>query len=166
MDRISGSNYFNRDGDVIITLTELREDDTFVLDIKQRSFTDIKPFGVRFTYPIFQRDDSINVTEIREPGKDKTGTDSVTDRMLTALYVADADGGLTYSDWLKATVVKGKDGKPAPSESTFKRRIKTLTQPGGPVVKSALSDKYMLSPGYAQHRANFYAQGSPQGSTP
>jgi hypothetical protein len=165
IDRISGSNYFARDADVIFTLTDLSEKDCFALEITQRSFPEIVPFGVRFDHPLFIRDASLDVSDIRQPGKEKK-TDPITERMLTALQATDYEtGGLSTSDWHKATQIVGRDGEPTPSWSTFKRRLEKLKKMlDSPVQKSVATGKWMLSPEYATKRAAFAEQGSEEGS--
>jgi AAA domain len=154
IDRLAGSNVFARDVDVALTLTELDEEDCFVVEIRQRSFPEIKPFGVRWTYPIFVRDDSIDIARLREPGRKTSAADPVTEKMMAALRAADFEGGLTFTDWISAVQEKNSSGGMSPARSTFNRKLQTLLRPRGPVKKSALTDKYVLSPEHAQKWRN------------
>jgi hypothetical protein len=164
IDRISGSNYFARDTDVLFTLTDLKDRDTFVVDIIQRSFPEVPPFGVRFEFPLFVRDPSLDITAIRQPGQEKK-PDPLTERMLAALHAADAEGGLTFTDWLRAVQVEGKGGKPTPSKSTFQRRLDVFKKRGGLVFLSVATNKYGLTPEYAARRAKFTDTESEEGSS-
>jgi hypothetical protein len=150
IDRISGSNYFARDADVILVMTELNEPDCYGIEIIQRSFPDIKPFGIRWKNPLFIRDDSLDATDIRQPGKEKK-TDELKQRMLAALHVSDFEGGLSFTQFLKAVQVDNPKGKPTPSKATFVRKLNELTAQKS-VLKSVATAKYMLSPQYVEQR--------------
>lgn len=113
IDRISGSNYFTRDADVILVMTNLNEPDCYGIEIIQRSFPEIKPFGIRWRCPIFVRDDSIDAADIQQPGKESKA-DPIIDRMLAVLHAANFDGGLSFTEFLRAVQVKGPTGTPAP----------------------------------------------------
>jgi hypothetical protein len=152
MDRISGTNYFVRDADVILVVTELAEISCFRVDIIQRSFPDIKPFGIRWKHPIFERDDSIDIANIKEPGEDKEKGDPIIERMLAALHAANYEGGLTFTEFLRAVQVKGKTGKPSPVKSTFFGKLNDLIK-RNLVEKSVATDKYLLTTQYAVARS-------------
>src|ERR1700730_1088079 len=143
IDRMSGRNVFRRDADVILTLTELREPDCYVVDIKQRSFPEIPSFGVRWSYPLFVRDPSIDITEIRQAGNDKEAQleDQPTKSMIAALRATDSLGGLSFSDWLKASGVP---------KSTFNRRLKTLLR-RKIVYQSKIDGNYMFCPSFCRN---------------
>src|SRR4029077_3248309 len=157
MDRISGTNYFVRDADVILVVTELAELDCFRVDIIQRSFPDIKPFGIRWKHPIFVRDDSIDITNIREPGGEEKKAEPTTERMSAALYAANFEGGLTNTEWWHASQVKNSNGEPTPSEATFNRKRKAMMD-RKEVERSVITKKYLLTAENAQKRAVFYAK--------
>jgi hypothetical protein len=152
IDRISGSNYFVRDADVILVATELVEPDCFRVDIIQRSFPDLRPFGIRWQYPIFVRDEAIDIANIREPGEDKEKTDPVIERMLAALHASNFEGGLTFTEYLRAVQVKGKTGNPTPARSTFALKLNILIK-RKLVEKSVATDKYLLTAQYEATRA-------------
>lgn len=143
IDRMAGSNVFSRDADVILTLTELREPDCYVVDIKQRSFPEIPSFGVRWTYPLFVRDSSIDITEIRQAGKDKEAQqeDQPTKVMIAALRATDSQGGLSFTEWIKASGV---------AKSTFNRRLKAL-QSRKIVYQSKIDGNYMFCPSFCRN---------------
>lgn len=66
-DRMSGSGVFSRDPDAIITLTDLQEEKTFRVDITLRSFAPVEGFAVRWKYPAFEIDQTIDANELKEP---------------------------------------------------------------------------------------------------
>jgi hypothetical protein len=156
IDRISGSNYFVRDADVILVMTDLVEDDCFGVDIIQRSFADIKPFGIRWQNPVFVRDDSIDITLIKQPGEEKK-TDPIIERMIAAIGASNYEGGLTFTEFFHAIQVKGSKGTPTPSRATFCRKLKTLTDQKV-VEKSTATEKYLFTTNYAQKRADFFTE--------
>jgi hypothetical protein len=65
IDRISGSGVFARDPDSIITITGLEEDKTFIIEANLRSLPPINPFTLRWNFPVFQVDPSIDKTKIK-----------------------------------------------------------------------------------------------------
>jgi Tfp pilus assembly protein PilF len=110
-------------------------------------------------HPLFVRDDSLDITEIKEPGSDKGKIDEVIERMLTALHVADPEGGLTFTGWLNVVQTKSKAGKPTPHKRTFQRKLDILKQQKK-VILSIATGKYQLSADYAAERAAFNAANS------
>lgn len=65
IDRISGSGVFARDPDSIITITGLEEDQTFIVEANLRSLPPINPFTLRWNFPVFQVDPSIDKTKLK-----------------------------------------------------------------------------------------------------
>ena len=65
IDRISGSGVFARDSDSIITITGLEEDQTFIVEANLRSLAPINPFTLRWNFPVFQVDPSIDKTKLK-----------------------------------------------------------------------------------------------------
>jgi hypothetical protein len=158
IDRISGSNYFARDADVILVMTELNAQDCYGVEIIQRSFPDIKSFGIRWKTPLFIRDDSLDATDIRQPGREKK-TDELKQRMLAALHASDYEGGLSFTEFLKAAQIDNPKGKPTPSKATFARKLNELTGQKC-VLKSVATGKYILSPQYVEQRRIFLDQNA------
>jgi hypothetical protein len=161
IDRISGSNYFVRDADVILVMTDLAEEGCHGVEVIQRSFPDIKPFGIRWQNPIFVRDDSIDVTDIKQPGDNGKKADPITERMLGALHAANYEGGLTsYEFWHASQVINSK-GAMSPSRATFARKLKVLIE-RKIVEKSVATEKYTLTVQYAQQRADSFHENDYQ----
>ena len=154
IDRLSGSNWMARDADCLFILTELNEEDCQRVDVIQRSFENVRPFGIRFDHPIFKIDESINIESIKEPTKTVTGNPTE-DRILSHLATCENEGGMTYTDLFKAVqVIDIKSKKSTPSKDSFRLRIKKLMLKKM-VVKSGLDGKYSLSPSYAEARNAF-----------
>lgn len=95
MDRMSGSGVFARDPDTIITLTAHDEKDCFVVESTLRNLPPIKPFVVRWNYPMMKREDALNPDELKKPGgRPKTyDTEAI-------LHLLDKKA-LSTSDWQK-----------------------------------------------------------------
>ena len=101
IDRVSGSGVFARDPDSILNLTAHEEPDCFTLEATLRNFPPMEPFVVKWDYPLFVRDASLNPADLKTPGRPSTFT---AERLLEAL------GGSTMNatDWMKV-VGCGKD---------------------------------------------------------
>jgi hypothetical protein len=71
IDRIAGSGVFARDPDSIITITGLEEDQTFIVEANLRSLPPSNPFTLRWNFPVFQVDPSIDKTRLKptKPGR-------------------------------------------------------------------------------------------------
>jgi len=66
IDRISGSGVFARDPDSILTLTKLKEEETFAVEFTLRNFPPMQKFGIRWQYPLFVRDESLDPEDLRK----------------------------------------------------------------------------------------------------
>jgi hypothetical protein len=95
------------------------------IEIIQRSFPEIKSFGIRWQCPIFVRDNSIDAADIQQPGKESK-SDPINDRMLAVLHGANSEGGLSFTEFIRAVQVKGPTGKPTPGKTAFCRYVKRL----------------------------------------
>jgi hypothetical protein len=63
IDRFSGSGVFARDPDSLLVFTRHEQDDCFTVESTLRNFKPVKPFVVRWQFPLMQRDDAL------DPGK-------------------------------------------------------------------------------------------------
>lgn len=80
IDRHSGSGVVARDGDTIVTLTPHEEEDCFTMDFTLRDFEPVKPRVLRWQYPFFRADPSLDPEALKVPrGKVKAATLSVED---------------------------------------------------------------------------------------
>lgn len=66
IDRMSGSGVWARDPDALISFTPHKEEDCMVLDCSLRNFAPQPPFVVRWNYPIWERDVTLNASELKE----------------------------------------------------------------------------------------------------
>ena len=78
IDRMSGAGTFARDPDALLAMTE-GEDSTednplFVIEPIVRSFPTVKPFAVRWEYPLWTRDENAPIELKGSPGRRKKGT--------------------------------------------------------------------------------------------
>jgi hypothetical protein len=144
IDRSSGAGAWHRDPAVIFTMTPHRCPQAYTINIVTNDFVGIDPFVVRFNYPLFVIDSGLDPSELKQPPGTKEKTDETSETMLAIIRATDIEGGLGFSEWQKASGV---------SESTFLRKLKKLLHPHGPIVKSAATGNYMLSPAYAQEWA-------------
>ncbi len=60
IDRIGGSGVFARDPDSILTMTAHEEPEAFTIEATLRNFAPIKPFVVKWEWPLFSRDESLD----------------------------------------------------------------------------------------------------------
>jgi hypothetical protein len=71
IDRISGSGVFSRDPDSLVNLTRHQEDDCYTVEATLRNFPPMRPFVVRWNFPLFERDATLDPSELKTPGKGK-----------------------------------------------------------------------------------------------
>ena len=69
IDRIGGSGVFARDPDSILNFTKHEENDCFTVDATLRNHPPIKPFVVRWEYPLMCADATLNPSELKQPGR-------------------------------------------------------------------------------------------------
>ncbi len=81
MDRIGGSGVIGRDGDVIITMTENETPDAMTISLSLRSYAPVEPFAVRWEYPLFSPDTSIDPAALKQPTKKGERQDSYASRI-------------------------------------------------------------------------------------
>jgi RecA-family ATPase len=138
IDRIAGAGGFGRDPDVLWLYTPHRAEDCFTVNIVQRSFAPIEPFVVRWKYPIFVRDDSVDPDDLAPPKRTggrpaATGVDGL---IMSTISASEDSGGITFMRLLAATAV---------SKATLHRHLKLLTAKGETSL-SPVDKTYRLSP--------------------
>ena len=94
IDRISGSGVFARDPDSLLNLTAHEQEDCYTLEASLRNFPQLDPFVVRWEFPLFVRDDSLDPAALKKVGTKATFTP---EGVLAAL----ADG-MTSAEWQRA----------------------------------------------------------------
>jgi RecA-family ATPase/biotin operon repressor len=141
MDRIAGGGTFARDPDVILTFTQHREPDCFTVDVSQRSFAEVKPFVVRWRFPIFVRDYTLDPEDLEPPKKvGRPKDETANEKIMASIYGAEDSGGLSTARLCAATGFE---------RSTIWRRAKKLIAKGE-IIKSVVDKTYQLSPKNAQ----------------
>lgn len=69
IDRIGGSGAFARDPDAILIMTAHEESDAFTIEATLRNFPPTDPFVVRWEFPLFVRDNSLDPAALKLPKK-------------------------------------------------------------------------------------------------
>ena len=65
IDRISGSGVFARDPDSLITFTKHEEEDAYTIEMVLRNLPPVKPFVVRWQWPLFRREESLDPAHLK-----------------------------------------------------------------------------------------------------
>ena len=96
IDRISGSGVFARDPDSILVMTQHEQAGAFTVDCTLRNFKPIEPFVIRWDYPLFRRDESLDPAKLKQA---KGGRPNI----YTPEMLLDVLGRkrLSTTDWLK-----------------------------------------------------------------
>ena len=68
IDRISGSGVFARDPDSLVVFTKHEEERAFVVEMILRNLPPVKPFVVKWQYPLFVREGSLDPTRLKQAG--------------------------------------------------------------------------------------------------
>ena len=107
IDRISGSGVFARDPDSILTLTALEARDTFALESTLRTLPPIAPIGLRWAFPLFRIDATLDTANLRQARK---GGRKV-EYPLPSLAALVPASGITRPEWRKRADEKMGIGK-------------------------------------------------------
>jgi hypothetical protein len=117
LDRLAGSGVFGRDLDSVLTLTPHQEEMCFTVDFILRNHKPIAPIVVRWNYPIFNLDQSLDPTQLR--GRGGRPSSCTIENILEIL--ADHDDELNVSDFQE--LVQDELGI---SRATYYRKWKIL----------------------------------------
>jgi hypothetical protein len=98
IDRIGGSGVFARDPDSILTMTAHEEDEAFTVDATLRNFAPIKPFVVRWEWPLFYRDDALDPEALKKPRTKVGRPANASDNAEELLELLDG-GGLRFGEF-------------------------------------------------------------------
>jgi hypothetical protein len=129
IDRVSGSGIWGRDPDTILTFTIHKEKDCFTVEIRLRSHPESKSFVVRWEFPIFTVDVTLDPTELKTPGRPKL------DRAKDLMDII--DGPLSASE---ICVKAEKLDPPIPRRSVFE--LLTNLKRGGLLKQPKYRGKY------------------------
>ena len=111
IDRIGGSGVFARDPDSILTMTAHEEEECFTVESTLRNFRPLKPFVLRWEWPLFKRDDEL------DPHQLKGSNDGQFQQKFTEEMLLDH---LSIAIPVRTTVLKKLvDQKNGMSKSTF-----------------------------------------------
>jgi hypothetical protein len=122
IDRASGSGVFSRHPDGIITLTKHQEELAYVVEATLRNLPPMKPFGVRWEYPLMLPDTGIDTKKLKQAGRPTKHQVSEIVSVLVA--------GMTKAKWMeKAGIARGV------SRSTFYELAKLAEEKGDVVVR-------------------------------
>lgn len=114
LDRMSGSGVFARDPDSLLIFTKHEDEGAFVVEPILRNFPPVKPFGVRWEFPLMHRDDEIDPAQLK--GRGGRPRKHLPEDLLELL----PKEGLKRIEWLPLAKEKGI------KERTFCRLLKTL----------------------------------------
>jgi AAA domain len=120
IDRISGSGVFARDPDSLLIFTAHNDEGCFVVEPILRNFPPVKPFGVRWEFPLMQRDENI------DPAKLKKRSGRKADYSPADLLKFLPTRGFTTGEWLKAA--KGECGMCDKTFYTLKNKLESDSQ--------------------------------------
>ena len=95
LDRASGAGMFARAVDVFITMTRHAEEDCYTVETTCRSFARPEPFVVRWEYPLWRVDDSLDPYDLKPIGHAPRPPRFTVENILLLL----PKQGLTYTDW-------------------------------------------------------------------
>ena len=93
IDRISGSGVFARDPDSLVVFTKHEEERAFVVEMVLRNLPPVAPFVVKWQYPLFVREGSLDPARLKSIGGRPAGYTAQT--LLDCL----GDARLSSGDW-------------------------------------------------------------------
>lgn len=115
IDRSAGAGTLARSPDVIMSMTELKEDSEMTFGFALRDFAPVPDIGVRWNYPRWEVDGTIDTKALKEPGG---RTDAhPAEKALEVL----GDNKLTKKEWMQRTGWQ---------RDTFNRKLGKLVESG------------------------------------
>ena len=85
VDRVSGSGAWARDPDSVLTMTPHEEPDAFTVEATLRNLAPIKPFVVKWDYPLFVRQEDADPDKLKRPKGKGRPVENTPDELLTAM---------------------------------------------------------------------------------
>jgi DnaB-like helicase N terminal domain/AAA domain len=130
IDRISGSGVFARDPDSLVVFTKHEEEGAFVVEMILRNLPPVAPFVVKWQYPLFVRENSLDPARLKQTG----GRPALynPEMLLECL----GDQRLTSGEWEK--LCKSKRGV---SHGKF-YELMNLLEDRGEVQKSKVDERW------------------------
>jgi hypothetical protein len=141
IDRFSGSGVWGRYPDAMMTFTRLKEPNCFGCELIVRSFKPIEPFAVRWQFPRFRIDQTLDPEDIKTIGRPK---ETSLDQFCAVLAQEET---LPYADFQRRAIkVLGI------SSATFERRLREAKAKKLIYFsKAAEPEGYALHPSYFSH---------------
>ena len=149
IDRVSGSGVYARDPDSLLNFTSHQEADCYTVEATLRNFPPMAPFVVRWEYPLFTRDASLNPTDLKMP-RGRTNADKAAaleqrqadqrSRLLKALQISpngDTEkelrklAGLNSPDFSKAILTLLQEGRAEKCQVKKHTRMENAYKPTG-----------------------------------
>ena len=96
IDRISGSGVFARDPDCLLMLTRHQEEDAFTVELTLRNFAPVKPFVVRWKFPLFTRADDLDPQKLKQSGRSPKHDNR---ELLTAILHTSLEAPISLTKW-------------------------------------------------------------------
>lgn len=96
IDRISGSGVFARDPDCLLMLTRHQEEEAFAVELTLRNFAPVKPFVVRWKFPLFTRADELDPQKLKQSGRPAKHDSK---ELLTAIVHTTAEEPTSLTKW-------------------------------------------------------------------
>jgi len=130
MDRASGAGVFARAPDAVITLTELEEAGCYGVEVTCRSFAKPDGFAIRWEYPLWSIDETVDHTSLKKPGSAQS--DEMQRRRAALLDLLDAKP-MTKAEWRKAAESRNlcaSDGTWKGDMRALDSKIDALGEPG------------------------------------
>lgn len=132
LDRISGGGSINRDPDTLVCLTAHKNDGEFTCDVTTRDFAPVKPFVVKWNYPLLEKCSS-DPKDIKTPGRPR-GSGFDPEDLMT--LIEENDGELSTMElWEKAEKELGW------AKRTFFKKLNELKK-AGKIFLSKTDDKW------------------------
>jgi hypothetical protein len=109
IDQASGAGAFIRDPATILVMSPHKQDDAYIVTVKSNDFAPIDNFVIRFDYPLFLVDETLDPSEVRPAphvNRAKQKSDSQTRQVLTAIRTRespDQEAGLIHAEIVRAT---------------------------------------------------------------
>ena len=100
IDRISGSGVFARDPDSLLILTKHEEEDAFAVEAVLRNFPPVKPFVVRWKFPLMQRADELDPKRLKKAGGRNKAHDPK--KLLAAIISTTPENPISVKAWARA----------------------------------------------------------------
>jgi hypothetical protein len=164
IDKFAGGGGFARDAATMIVMSNHQTDNAAIIEIVTNDFEPIEKFVIRFAFPFFVVDGSLDPEAVREPRK-PGGRPGTVNRDVEAIFgflqEADYDGGLTRSELAEKLDIRFGEEI---STDTIGRRVGELQKTGKVIENKHVKPfRYALSveeAGKLATRRNKYGQSS------